>query len=135
MGWCARGAPAEGSRPGAAWDRSDRTDSDFGRRRSLAEEVLNSQSEIVSRELVVCDRKTEVENPKVAKRVPAGSATATMSKREKKRWRREMTRRELERGRTGKQKGDQRIEDMLGGIECLLPNTFKLLREEIARAP
>ena len=36
---------------------------------------------------------------------------------------------------TGKQKGDQKIEDMLGSVEWLLPNIWKVLREERSRAP
>jgi hypothetical protein len=98
-------------------------------------EVLNSQTEIASRELVVCDRKSEIESPRVEKRVPSGSAAAAVSKREKKRWRREMTRRELERRCTGKQKGDRKIEDVLGCVELMLPKFSEVVREERSRAP
>ena len=134
---CASPQPGPRTASGAAEEGAscylERSDADSETR--SRSEVLNSQSEIASRELVVCDRKSEIENPRLAKRVPAASAAAAVSKREKKRWRREMERRELDRRRAGEQKGDQKIEDVLGGLECLLPNVCKVLREELARAP
>ena len=84
----------------------------------------------------VGDAKSAIENPKSAGAVDGGNVPTPLSKREKRRWQREMHRNELKRRRGGKQKAsDAAMEEKIRSVEWLLPNISKVLREQLSRSP